>query len=265
MKNYKQILEAVDKGIQIALDDYEDIESIGSKSSNNDVIDVKDIIRQRIDLDNYTVDLGLPSRTLWCKYNLGVNPNKLKSAKKWYGDFYAWGEIEPNKSEYTWKTYKWGNEQFDLFKYMRDNFYSKSGKADKLLELLPEDDAATQNIHIGNYKFHIPTKKQFNELLSYTTGKYVERYNNINGLNGMLLMGRNGNTLFLPGSGLWDDAYHDNSCGHYWTSSLDPIDCKMAFAYWFNSSGFFTSQRRDCEENRYIGFSIRPVLNISQL
>jgi hypothetical protein len=56
------------------------------------------------------VDLGLPSGTLWCKYNLGVDSNKLKTAKQWYGDYYAWGELESNK------TYK------DLMYFYYDNY-----------------------------------------------------------------------------------------------------------------------------------------------
>jgi len=31
------------------------------------------------------------------------------SPELWYGDFYAWGEIEPNKSEYDKESYKFGN------------------------------------------------------------------------------------------------------------------------------------------------------------
>jgi hypothetical protein len=39
------------------------------------------------------VDLGLPSGTLWCKYNLGVDPKYLANPINWFGDYYAWGEI----------------------------------------------------------------------------------------------------------------------------------------------------------------------------
>ena len=43
---------------------------------------------------NDVVDLGLPSRTLWCKYNLGVDPTQLTKSEDWYGQYYAWGELE---------------------------------------------------------------------------------------------------------------------------------------------------------------------------
>jgi len=54
---------------------------------------------------NEVVDLGLPSGTLWCKYNLGATcePNNNKS---WFGNYYAWGELEPNKKKYDWDHYK---------------------------------------------------------------------------------------------------------------------------------------------------------------
>jgi hypothetical protein len=49
--------------------------------------------------------MNLPSSTLWCKYNLGVNSNNLSKARDWYGDYYAWGELE-TKEIYTWDNYK---------------------------------------------------------------------------------------------------------------------------------------------------------------
>jgi len=45
MKNYKQILEAINKGIKLALDDIEDSELNGSLSQHNDIIDSKDVIK----------------------------------------------------------------------------------------------------------------------------------------------------------------------------------------------------------------------------
>ena len=42
MKNYNKILEAVNKGIQIALDDYEDMEDNKSISQQSDIIDIND-------------------------------------------------------------------------------------------------------------------------------------------------------------------------------------------------------------------------------
>jgi len=127
---------------------------------------------------NQFIDLGLPSGTLWCKYNLGCNWDKLNidpehaEPKDWYGNYYAWGEIEPKKVQnYCWSTYKWAaGSHSNLLKYVSNEFlagkvsskYSYSGQPsvkfnDGLNELLPEDDAAYQNFYINNIHSRIPT------------------------------------------------------------------------------------------------------------
>jgi len=100
------------------------------------------------------VDLGLPSRTLWCKYNLGVDVNNITSPNQLIGDYYAWGEIEANKPEFSWSMYKYAEHYTDLSetecltKYCNNpqkgyNQMAKTwGFTDNLTELLPEDDAA---------------------------------------------------------------------------------------------------------------------------
>ena len=49
------------------------------------------------------VDLGLPSGNLWAECNLGA------STPEQYGDYYAWGEVEP-KQKYTSLNHKWYKE-----------------------------------------------------------------------------------------------------------------------------------------------------------
>jgi len=72
-------------------------------------------------LYNGFVNLGLPSGTMWCKYNLGCDWDKLNTdpqhtkPEDWYGNYYAWGEIEP-KDNYDWETYKFG-KRANLTKY----------------------------------------------------------------------------------------------------------------------------------------------------
>ena len=76
MKNYKQILEAINRGIQLALDDFDDEDQVQNNIKSKQVQN-RDYTKEYLDLMNDVVDLGLPSKTLWCKYNLGVNPNQL--------------------------------------------------------------------------------------------------------------------------------------------------------------------------------------------
>jgi len=113
MNNYKQILEAINRGIQLALDDYEDgINLPSSKSNIIKNIDTKELWN----FYNSFVDLGLPSGTLWCKYNIPVN-KFTKKFDELCGGYYSWGEIElKNKDGYdlnewhndlfTWKDYE---------------------------------------------------------------------------------------------------------------------------------------------------------------
>ena len=271
MKNYKQILEAINRGIQLALDDYEDNEPNSSISQHNDVIDSDDVIKHKVDLMKEVVDLGLPSRTLWCKYNLGVNSNQLNTPEDWYGGYYAWGEIEANKQIYDWDHYKFGNEQHNLTKYCNDLDHGLHGFTDNLTQLLPEDDAAYQNKHIGNFKFHIPTKEQCEELINYTNNYWINDYNpnklvhnqdddgGIQGLNGRIFIGKNGNQLFIPAAGFrgCSDIINVGSSFYVWSSSLKLDDTDHAYKLYFYSTliGMYGAWR--CN-----GFSVRPVINL---
>ena len=61
MKNYKQILEAVNRGIRFALDDFEDDEEI--RGQINSKVSHKYGMREYLDFMKDVIDLGLPSRT----------------------------------------------------------------------------------------------------------------------------------------------------------------------------------------------------------
>ena len=144
MKNYNKILEAVNRGIKFALDDFEDNELQGQINSK---ISHQYGTKEWLDLMNEVVDLGLPSGTLWCKYNLDVDHTKLLTPESWYGNYYAWGELVPNKTNEDCKIYfDWDNYKFrnynKLTKYCNNPEYGLNGFTDNLTELLPEDDAA---------------------------------------------------------------------------------------------------------------------------
>ena len=72
MKNYNKILEAINKGIQLALDDFDDEEQVQNVKSKQ--VQNRDYTKEYLDLMKVVVDLGLPSGTLWCKYNLEAYP-----------------------------------------------------------------------------------------------------------------------------------------------------------------------------------------------
>ena len=71
MKNYNKILEAINRGIQLALDDFEDEEQVQHVKSKQ-VLN-RDYTKEYLDAMEQFVDLGLPSGTRWFKYNFGAD------------------------------------------------------------------------------------------------------------------------------------------------------------------------------------------------
>ena len=275
MKNYSKILEAVNRGIQLALDDFDDeetpIQNIKSKQVYN-----RDYTKEYLDLlRDEVVDLGLPSGTLWCKYNLDVDPTKLFKVEDWYGGYYAWGELEGNKTtKYGEIFFDWGNYKFEkkynITKYCNDPKYGLNGFTDNLTKLLPEDDAAYQNKKFYNFKFHIPTKEQCDELLKYTNTYWIKNYDpnklvhnpnddGIRGLNGRVFIGKNGNQLFIPAAGYrqcFDTSSVDSGC-YLWAANLKLDDTAHAYCLHFNSDYIGINYNF-----RFNGFSVRPVINL---
>ena len=209
MKQYNKILEAINRGIQFALDDFEP-EDIELSKPKQETITKEDSLWKNIITQEGFVDLGLPSKTLWCKYNLGVDPNKLFDdglCQYWYGGYYQWGETEPYYNPTTdGIVFNKGNKKFlqtkDKYCYNYDT--GKRG----FDELQPEDDPAS--IYYKSTNYHVPTSTQFEELENNTTKKFITNYNNVVGLNGLLLTAKNGNEIFFPSNGFIDD-----DCQHY--------------------------------------------------
>ena len=274
MVNYKQILEAVNRGVQLALDDFDDenqVQNIKSRQIQN-----RDYTKEYLDLMKMVVDLGLPSGTLWCKYNLDVKPNQLTKPEDWYGGYYAWGELKKNKTNkdnkncFEWDNYKFGKIYKKLTKYCNNFEYGLNCFDDNLIQLLPEDDAAYQNKKFYNYKFHIPTKEQCEELLKYTNNYWINNYDpnktihnpeddgGIQGLNGRIFEGKNKNQLFIPVAGACSHNFKYTGSGCYlWTSSLYLDVPSYAYALHFYSNTIAIDNRIRC-----VGFSIRPVINL---
>jgi hypothetical protein len=148
----------------------------------------------------------LPSGTLWATCNIGA------SSPEEYGDYFAWGETEP-KADYSWATYKWCNgSSTTLTKYCTNSEY---GTVDNKTELDPEDDAATVN---WGTSWRMASKEQYQELIDNCTSVWTTR----NGVNGRLVTGPNGYTLFLPAAGYRrdDSLYHAGSRGNDWSRTL---------------------------------------------
>ena len=215
MKKYKQILlEAVNRGIKFALDDFEDQDDI--QGQTNSKVKYKGGTKEWLILQKELVDLELPSGTLWCKYNVGVDTDHLNWYKNWYGCYFAWGETDI-KDIYDWSNYKWTEndakrkkilnwDQWEMKLPFMTKYcnYEKYGlTVDNKQQLDLQDDAAyINNLNDQYYEQHIPTIKQIQELLQYTTYKYVNNYKNIRSLNGCLFISKiNNEELFFPFTG----------------------------------------------------------------
>lgn len=195
------------------------------------------------------VDLGLS--VMWATCNVGAN------TPEGYGDYFAWGEVE-TKSEYNWKTYKWGNgvnstpdDYGSAFtKYNTDPMY---GAVDNLTALDPEDDVA--HVKWGG-RWRMPSEAEQDELRTKCTWTWTT----VNGVQGYNVVGPNKNSIFLPAAGMRENtsSYGAGSRGCYWSSAIlfayveyEPDD---AFTIMFDSDEVYKE-----DGNREEGMSVRPV------
>ena len=177
------------------------------------------------------IDLGLPSGTKWASWNVGA------SAPEEYGGFYAWGETE-EKDYYAWDSYRHYDGSWDT---CIDIGYDIAGT---------EYDVA--HVKWGG-SWRMPTKAQLDELIECCTITWTSQES----VNGTLVTGPNGATIFLPAAGVrgYEDHYNEGWCGHYWLSSLFYGDEDSAnYLYFFSDLWFY-----DSYEERFYGLSVRPV------
>ena len=187
------------------------------------------------------IDLGLPSGTKWANINVGAE------SPEGYGDYYAWGEIVPNKaSAYTPQNYRFypGND---------DDEYSKYNSTDNKMTLELADDAA--NVVMGG-DWHMPTTAQCAELIDNTTSSWTTNYNGT-GVAGMILASNsNGNSIFFPAAGILIDGGSSGQGEEFdaWLSSRisSPWRAQVLDGYSDEITLFIT--------NRYRGHSVRGVL-----
>ena len=193
------------------------------------------------------VDLGLTVK--WATCNVGA------SSPEEYGDYFAWGEVEP-KETYNFSTYKWCNGSYDtLTKYCTDSDY---GTVDNKTTLEMSDDAAHAN---WGGSWRMPTDTELTVLKNNCTWTWTTQ----NGVKGYKVTSKkNGNFIFLPAAGYRGDNSDLNGAGddgRYWSSSLHMggVGSYGASDLSFNSSLVL----RSCA-SRYYGYSVRPVLGESE-
>ena len=99
----------------------------------------------------------------------------------------------------------------------------------------------------------MPTNEQQKELREYCSWTWTTQ----NGVNGQLVTGPNGGTIFLPAAGhrWYDTLYEEGKNGYYWSSSLNPNYENNAYGLYFDSDGWHWSSYY----RRSIGLSVRAV------
>lgn len=204
------------------------------------------------------IDLGLPSGLKWASFNLGA------SKPEEYGDYYAWGDVEPyyssqdpltwnegKKSGYAWASYKWcmGSSRA-MTKYCSESSCGYDGFTDNKTVLDPEDDAASVNL---SGKWRMPTDTEFTELRNNCIWEWIS----VNGINGRKVTGPNGNSIFLPAAGYrgGTSLYVAGSYGYYWSSSLSTGNSSYASC----EVSFHSGGVDRLYDSRCCGSSVRPV------
>ncbi len=214
----------------------------------NFTTDVRAIPEEAVDLGIVmTRKDGTTYKLYWAKSNL--SEDGLCSNPEDYGDYYAWGETEPHdgKTGYKWASYKWcEGSNTTLTKYNNDSSFGTV--VDDKIILESDDDVARK---LGG-KWRMPTDEEWTALRTQCIWNQTTQ----NGKHGKLVTASNGNSIFLPAAGGWNDAtlIGAGSNGLYWSSSRD-TDYPFIANYLFFNSG----EVERSSHNRCYGFSVRPV------
>ncbi len=206
---------------------------------------------------HHYVDLGLPSGTLWATANVGAD------TLYGYGNYYAWGEIV-TKDRYTMANCTtndintWENQV--VFGDITGN---------------PDYDVATA---VMGEEWRMPTDDEQDELFNSCRWEpmkmpvpvdFVDATEGY--VNGYMLVGPNGNCIFLPAAGYRDSEYTTgegvngdwfgrNYIGHYWSST--PKDGWNTGANLLHLEKGWTDGSYSAY--RYYGCTVRAVLKKKQ-
>lgn len=176
------------------------------------------------------VDLGLPSGTLWCRWNVGAEYTDETRYDN-FGLYFKWGETVGyrTKEECEAAAYK--------FNPSGDNAtFTKYNETDGLKTLELEDDP----VHaIMGFDWRLPTDEQCKELLENISGEYSNYTSKINGKK-----------IYIP---------HNDSVPCFWSSTLNEENVNSAHLI----SGWHEKILRNTYD-RWIPCPIRGVINVKK-
>lgn len=169
------------------------------------------------------VDLGLSVK--WATCNIGAE------SPEDYGNYYAWGETETKDA------------------YDRDNSVTYYGGEMDDIAGDTEYDAAAAN---WGSSWRMPTYEECVELVDSCTWEWTA----LNDVDGFLVTGSTGNSIFLPAVGDRNSTYnaYEGWFGTYWSSTPYASDTQKAWAINFEMDNIYVG-----DDSRYRGHSVRPV------
>ena len=221
------------------------------------------------------VDMGLPSKIKWGRYNVGITPTNPR------GDLIAWGQNYPDDNlVYTVESYIYSNwtvyypqttQYWIIYKYNSggvragESNQGDFGVLDYKMELEDCDDVARNRC---GGKWHMPTYAQVKELIEYTT---AESYT-LDGVVGARFISTvNGNWIFFPYAGFRTQSLLGwGQMANCWTrsksaSGIDsmgevPGYLNIASNYYYDAGfGRWLDGSRAHDDCPWIGRSIRPI------
>lgn len=181
------------------------------------------------------VDLGLASGLKWANCNIGsLSPEDD-------GNYYSWGETSTKNvySKLNSRTYDKTKDTLQLLGFINSNGILK-----------PSYDIA--NEEWGN-NWRIPTQSECQELIEKCSWSWLTTKD---GICGYSVIGPNKKNIFIPIGGYKDgsDILNLQKYGYYWTSSVSVDE---------NAWSLLIDQQHHLMNisSRYLGFSVRPVIN----
>ena len=230
--------------IKLGNKEVKDFGSINGKNMSKVMFENK-LVWQKSNYNTETVDLGLPSKKLWAKCNLGAN------SESDYGLYYQWGDTSGYTATQVGvdKQFDWGDCKYNSGS---DFIPTKYTSSDQKTQLDLEDDAVYTALG-GNWR--MPTKADIQELTANTTTEVTS----ISGIQGIKITSKNNsNYLFFPFAGYARSGSMSNvgSDFYCWSSTLYSVGSANAWGFSVNSGNNMNMN------SRRSGQSVRGVLSL---
>ena len=180
------------------------------------------------DGDAEFVDLGLSSGLKWASCNVGATRPEES------GNYYAWGELEPKSS------------------YDEDNSVTYGQNVADISGNVQYDVAAAR----WGDGWRMPTEADFEELVRECTWEHT-KVDDIygNDIEGQMVTGPNGKSIFFPYAGYMAWEYPMNPYkAYYWTSTPDGSNYARRIAFDYDAEDYLM-----LSDYKWYGCSVRPV------